>query len=145
MNYWFFRIAQVTVSTFHQWNDVAGHVGQILLAFFMGAWADRRGRKIPLLMGLIGKFYYSVMIVVNALQESWPVEYIIYTATLPMTVTGADVAIFAAVFAYITDISSKENRTLRVTIVEVCYLVTMPTGIALGRYIHVIVKHLTIF
>ncbi|KAK9752753.1 Major Facilitator Superfamily [Popillia japonica] len=86
---------QVTVSTFHQWNDVAGHVGQILLAFFMGAWADRRGRKIPLLMGIL-----------------------------------------AAVFAYITDISSKENRTLRVTIVEVCYLVTMPTGIALGKVLY---------
>lgn len=123
----------MTVSNFHQWNDVAGHIGQILLAFFMGAWADRRGRKLPLLLGLFGKFYYSVMIVVNALQETWPVEYIIYTATLPMTITGADVAIFAAVFTYITDISSKENRTLRVTIVEVCYLITMPTGIALGK------------
>ncbi|KRT81904.1 membrane transporter, partial [Oryctes borbonicus] len=105
-------------------------------AFFMGAWADRRGRKLPLLMGLIGKFYYSVMIVVNALQENWPVEYIIYTATLPMTITGADVAIFAAAFAYITDISSKESRTLRVTVVEVCYLLTMPTGIAIGKILY---------
>lgn len=99
----------------------------------MGAWADRRGRKLPLLLGLCGKFYYSVMIIVNALQEAWPVEYIIYTATLPMTITGADVAIFAAAFSYITDVSSKESRTLRVTVVEVCYLITMPTGIAIGK------------
>lgn len=73
------------------------------------------------------------MVVVNAYQTHWPVEYIIYTATLPMAFTGADVAIFAAVFAYISDVSSREYRTLRVTIIEICYLATMPTGIALGK------------
>ncbi|KAK5641306.1 hypothetical protein RI129_009853 [Pyrocoelia pectoralis] len=126
---------QVTVSDFHQWNDIAGHAGQIILALFMGAWSDKRGRKIPLLLGLIGKCYYSVMIIVNSLQYTWPVEYIIYTATLPMTVTGADVAIFAASFSYISDVSSPSSRTLRVTILEVCYLATMPTGIALGKFL----------
>lgn len=124
----------MTVSEFHQWNEIAGHAIPIALAMFMGSWSDRRGRKLPLLIGLIGKFIYSSMIVVNAYQTSWPVEYIIYTATLPMAFTGADVAIFAAVFAYISDVSSHENRTLRVTIVEVCYLATMPTGIALGTF-----------
>lgn len=68
-------------------------------------------------------------------MDDWPVEYVIYIATLPMAFTGADVAIFAAVFAYISDVSTKENRTLRVTIVEVCYLAAMPTGIALGKYL----------
>ncbi|XP_050298296.1 proton-coupled folate transporter isoform X2 [Anthonomus grandis grandis] len=127
---------QITVSTFHQWNDIAGHVGQILLAFFMGAWSDRRGRKLPLLMGLLGKLYYSVMIVVNSLQPTWPVEYIVYTATLPMAFTGADVAIFAAAFTYLVDITDKKRRTMRVTILEVCYLATMPIGIALGSIIY---------
>lgn len=98
----------------------------------MGAWSDKRGRKMPLILGLFGKFYYSTMIVVNSLQPKWPVEYIIYTATLPMTITGADVAIFAAAFAYLSDITSPESRTIRVTVLEVCYLATMPTGIALG-------------
>lgn len=126
---------QVTVSLFHQWNDIAGHLIPFVLAMFMGSWSDRRGRKLPLLIGLTGKFIYSGMVVVNTYMTDWPVEYIIYTATLPMAFTGADVAIFAAVFAYISDVSSKESRTLRVSIVEVCYLATMPTGIALGRYL----------
>lgn len=123
------------MSNFHLWNDVAGHSGQIILALFIGAWSDKRGRKIPLLIGLIGKFYYSVMVVVNCLQENWPVEYIIYTATLPMAFTGADVAIFAAAFTYLVDVSPKKYRTMRVTLLEVCYLATMPTGIALGSYL----------
>lgn len=123
---------QVTVSNFHLYNDIAGHVVPIILALFMGAWSDKRGRKLPLLIGLVGKLYYSTMVVVNAMQDTWPLEYVVYTATLPMAFTGADVAIFAAAFTYLVDISSQESRTMRVTLLEVCYLATMPTGIALG-------------
>lgn len=43
----------------------------IILAFFIGAWSDKRGRKLPLLFGLIGKLYYSVMVVVNATQGKY--------------------------------------------------------------------------
>ncbi|KAJ8978071.1 hypothetical protein NQ317_000629 [Molorchus minor] len=125
----------VTVSTFHLWNNIAGHGVPIVLALFMGAWSDKRGRKLPLLMGLIGKLYYSTMVVVNTTQSDWPLEYVVYTATLPMAFTGADVAIFAAAYTYLVDVSSKKNRTMRVTILEVCYLATMPTGIALGSYL----------
>lgn len=104
-----------------------------MLALFIGAWSDRRGRKLPLLLGLLGKLYYSAMIVLNTTQDDWPLEYVVYTATLPMAFTGADVAIFAAAFTYLVDVSSQKNRTMRVTILEVCYLATMPTGIALGE------------
>lgn len=62
-------------------------------------------------------------------------EYIIYTATIPSALTGVDIVIFASAFAYISDISNTENRTLRITILELSYLVTLPTGIALGMYL----------
>lgn len=45
-------------------------------------------------MGLFGKFIYSSMIVVNTLQPTWPVEYVIYTATIPSAFTGAGEFIF---------------------------------------------------
>lgn len=103
-------------------------------------------------MGLFGKFIYSSMVVVNTLQPTWPVDYVIYTATIPSAFTGAgkeikwinswtlqdlecflDVAIFASAFAYISDITSVQDRTMRITILDVCYLSTMPTGVALGK------------
>lgn len=49
--------------------------------------------------------------------------------------TGADVAIFASAFAYISDVTSVESRTIRVTILDACYLSTMPIGVALGSYL----------
>lgn len=60
-------------------------------------------------------------------------EYVIYTAALPSALTGADLAIFAGCFAYIADVSSLKNRTLRVGILDVVYLSTMPTGVAIGK------------
>uniref|UniRef100_A0A1B0B6N5 Major facilitator superfamily (MFS) profile domain-containing protein n=1 Tax=Glossina palpalis gambiensis TaxID=67801 RepID=A0A1B0B6N5_9MUSC len=126
---------QVTTAKFYQYESIAGHVFPIVLALFLGSFSDRRGRKFPLLMGLCGKFIYSVMIVVNANMKTWPLEYVILTATLPSALTGADVAIFASCFAYISDISTLKNRTMRVTILEVCYLSAMPTGVALGSYL----------
>lgn len=127
---------QITTSTFHMWNNVAMYVVPIVLALFLGAWSDRRGRKLPLILGLIGKLIYSVMIVVNTRMTNWPVEYIIYTATIPSVLTGADIAIFASCFAYISDITTVADRTIRITILDATYLSTMPIGVAIGTLIY---------
>ncbi|XP_002135392.1 proton-coupled folate transporter isoform X2 [Drosophila pseudoobscura] len=124
-----------TTAWFLQWENISAHIFPIVMALFLGSFSDRRGRKLPLLMGLVGKFIYSTMIVVNAKMPHWPVQNIIYTATLPSALTGADVAIFASCFAYISDISTLEQRTIRVTILDVVYLSAMPTGVALGSHL----------
>ncbi|CAK9826805.1 Proton-coupled folate transporter [Anthophora retusa] len=126
---------QVTVSDFHQWNNIAGHVVPIILALFFGNWSDRRGRKLPLLLGLLGKFVYSFMAVINSIMGTWNLNTLVYTASLPMGMLGGDVAIFGSCFAYISDVSTVEQRTLRITILDVLYLSTMPTGVALGSYL----------
>jgi MFS transporter, PCFT/HCP family, solute carrier family 46, member 3 len=36
--------AQLTTSNFFQYNSIAGHVIPIILALFLGAFSDRRGR-----------------------------------------------------------------------------------------------------
>ncbi|KAM3968441.1 lysosomal proton-coupled steroid conjugate and bile acid symporter SLC46A3 [Aphomia sociella] len=126
---------QVTVSTFHQWNGIASHVVPLFLAFFLGSYSDKRGRKFILLAGLIGKLYFSTILTLNAIK-AWPLEYVIYTAAFPSALTGADLAIFAGCFAYIADVSSVKNRTLRVGILDVVYLSTMPTGVAIGNLLY---------
>jgi PCFT/HCP family folate transporter-like MFS transporter 1/3 len=126
---------QVVVSDFHQYNNVATHAIPLVLSLFLGAWSDRRGRKLPLLLGLAGKLYYSTMVIINALQVTWPLETVLLSASLPSAVTGADLAIFAAAFSYVADVSTVESRTLRVTVLDIAYLSTMPTGVALGKYL----------
>ncbi|XP_015188482.1 PREDICTED: proton-coupled folate transporter [Polistes dominula] len=126
---------QITVSEFHQWNNIAGHVVPIILALFFGNWSDRHGRKLPLIIGLIGKFLYSFMVIVNSFISSWNLNMVIYTASLPSAMLGGDVVIFASCFSYISDITTVTKRTLRITILDIIYLSTMPTGVALGSYL----------
>nr|CAD7256985.1 unnamed protein product [Timema shepardi] len=126
---------QVIVSNFHQNNNIASHVVPIVLALVIGSWSDRRGRKLPLIMGLIGKLFYSIMVIISSTQDTWPLETIILAASLPSALTGSDLAIFMAAFSYLSDITTPKDRTLRVSILDVVYLATMPTGIALGKYL----------
>ncbi|XP_049884973.1 proton-coupled folate transporter [Pectinophora gossypiella] len=126
---------QGTVSVFLQWFGIASHVVPCFLAFFLGAYSDKRGRKVILLAGLLGKLYFSTMLTINAMND-WPVEYVIYTAAFPSAITGADLAIFAGCFAYLADVTTAENRTFRIGILDVAYLSTMPTGVALGNLLY---------
>ncbi|KAF7988288.1 hypothetical protein HCN44_009933 [Aphidius gifuensis] len=130
------NLTEEIFSKFHQWNDISGHVVPIILALFLGNWSDRRGRKLPLVIGLTGKAIYSGMVVVNMLQPNWNLNMIVWTATIPSGMLGGDVAIFASCFAYIADVSSHKQRTLRVTILDIAYLSAMPTGIYLGSYLY---------
>lgn len=141
------------MSTFYQWNHIVGNIFPVIIALFIGSWSDKRGRKIPLLIGLTGKIIYVLGILLNiyfgniifsdfftienisfffVVLDKWPVEYIIYIATIPSAITGVDIAIFASAFAYVSDVSTVEDRTLRITLLEVSYLITYPIGIAFG-------------
>lgn len=137
---------QKTTSIYYQWECVAAHIFPMFLALYLGAFSDLYGRKLPLMIGLSGKLIYSVMMVLNAYMINWPLKYIIFTATLPSALTASDVAIFASCFAYISDVSSVKNRTMRVTILDVCYLSAMPIGIALGNFLfnHIFEKSHTV-
>jgi hypothetical protein len=63
---------------------------------------------------------------------------VLLSASLPSALTGADLAIFAAVFSYMADVTTVEARTIRVTILDITYLSTMPTGVALGILIFIL-------
>lgn len=126
---------QVEVSIFHQYQNIAYFGIPVLFAFFLGAWSDRVGRKIPLLLGLFGALVYSIMIVVNALNESWRLEVILFTAALPCALSGGAVSIFMASFSYLSDTTTQNERTIRVTLLEAAYLLPMPLGIAFGSYL----------
>jgi len=74
------------VSDFHQYNNVATHAIPLVLSLFLGAWSDRRGRKLPLLLGLAGKLYYSTMVIINALQGKKNIYIFLSTPTVLIAV-----------------------------------------------------------
>lgn len=63
----------------------------------------------------------------------WPLDVVLYTASFPSAMTGFSLGIFLAAFTYVSDVSTAKQRTQRVTLLEVAYLITMPTGVAVGN------------
>lgn len=126
---------QIEVSKFHQYENIASHAVPVILAFILGSWSDRVGRKLPMLLGLLGCLVYSFMIYINALFETWPVEMILFTASFPSALTGSHLTVFMACFTYLSDTTTSEQRTLRTTLLEVAYLIPMPIGVAFGSYL----------
>ncbi|CAA9998204.1 unnamed protein product [Nesidiocoris tenuis] len=126
---------QIKTSTFHQWNNIAYHIVPIGLSFFLGAWSDKVGRKLPILIGIAGNVYYSLMIVLISQMKTWPLDTVIWLASFPCALTGSSLTVFMAAFSYLADTTSSESRTLRTTLVEVAYLLPMPLGVAVGSYL----------
>jgi len=71
----------------------------------------------------------------SVFAESWPLETIIWTATFPSSLTGANLAVFSSAFSYLADVTSVEDRTMRIAILDGVYLLSMPTGIAAGKFL----------
>lgn len=127
---------QVEVSKFFQYEGVASNAVPFVLAFILGGWSDRVGRKLPLLLGLFGCFIYYFALFINAVFYQWPLETILYTACFPSALTGMNLSIFMACFAYLSDTTPIDQRTVRTTLLEVSYLLPMPIGTALGSYLY---------
>ncbi|XP_034248885.1 tetracycline resistance protein, class E-like isoform X4 [Thrips palmi] len=126
---------QIEVSNFHQYNGIVYNFVPVFLAPFLGAWSDRRGRKLPLLMGLGGNTLYFAMLALVASQDTWRLEMILVLVSLPAALTGSGLAVFSATHCYVADVTPTEDRTLRLAILDSCYLVAMPAGISLGAYL----------
>ncbi|PSN33957.1 hypothetical protein C0J52_19648 [Blattella germanica] len=91
----------VVVSDFHQYNNIATHAVPLVLALFLGAWSDRRGRKLPLILGLLGKLYFSTMIIVNAMQGKYLWSSVVGRSYAIMFAINASLLLAATVYAFL--------------------------------------------
>lgn len=64
--------------------------------------------------------------------DTWPLQVVLYTATFPSALTGSNLAIFMSAVSYICDVTTTEERAVRVTMLELAYLSTMPVGVTVG-------------
>lgn len=129
------KIIQLDVSNFLQWNGLVRQIIPIILAFYIGAWSDKRGRKVTLIMGLTGELIYSLLYLYVIIDKNIPLNYFIFIVTIPGSIGGATIATFSSCFSYVSDTSTDQNRTCRLTISSAIYSLSGPIGVALGSYI----------
>ncbi|QKE44481.1 hypothetical protein Yalta_034 [Yalta virus] len=105
----------------------------LILAYFMGAFSDIYGRKIFILVGLIGKLFYSfVLILISFIPCSS--KYFLITGTVPVSVIGYNLAIFIGCYSYLADITTVKERTIRISILEGFRILSVPLAYVLNNY-----------
>ncbi|CAG4947399.1 unnamed protein product [Colias eurytheme] len=108
-------------------NMIIEAVVPALLSFFLGAWSDTYGRKPLMAWAILGSSISSMLLVLFGLLDNLgPWWYII--TMIPFSITGGFVVLFTGAYCYVSDITSKENISLRMTMIDA----TTTSGAVIG-------------
>ncbi|KAI5642981.1 major facilitator superfamily domain-containing protein [Phthorimaea operculella] len=100
--------------------------GPAFLSFFLGAWSDRHGRKPLVVWALFGLALSQSLIAVYSTLDSLSPWWFIVTG-IPNAILGYMV-LFTGAMCYMSDISTHEDRSLRLTIVQILLSMGQVTG-----------------
>ncbi|XP_041988750.1 solute carrier family 46 member 3-like [Aricia agestis] len=125
---------QTLVASVAGWKTVLQSFLPCFVLIFLGAYSDRIGqRKFCMLIPIIGEFLTSVGLIVNTyFFYELPVEVAAVTEAIFPALTGGWFTMFMGVFSYIADVTTEEQRTLRIGIVNLFYSLGVPVGAALS-------------
>lgn len=128
------RDVQTLTANVQAWKNVVQTAIPVLLILFVGAWSDKTGRrKACILMPIVGEFMTCIGFIVNTyFFYELPVEVAALTESIFPAITGGWFTNFIGVFSYIGDITTTEDRTYRVGIVNMCMSLGYPIGSALS-------------
>ncbi|XP_055346038.1 solute carrier family 46 member 3-like [Paramacrobiotus metropolitanus] len=102
----------------------------LFITLFMGSWSDNFGRKLPMALPFLG-FILSAF--VTTLAANYPLHpYILLLSPFSMSLFGGWVVLLMAVFSYVADYTTAENRSTAVALVDGSLLVGKTAGILAG-------------
>ncbi|XP_034250422.1 proton-coupled folate transporter-like isoform X2 [Thrips palmi] len=105
-----------------------------LLLLFVGSWSDRHGRRKPcMLLPIVGELLTSLgLLVCTYFFHELPLEAATFTEGVFPAMTGGWTTMLMAVFTYTADVTTEAERTFRVGIVNLCFCLGIPIGMALS-------------
>lgn len=83
----------------------------IVLGLFCGAWSDRVGRKLPIMLPCVGSVLASCLYILSGVNKD-SLVFVLAGATVN-GIFGKSAVIAMAVHSYVSDVSDKETRTRR--------------------------------
>lgn len=138
---------QTLTASIQAWKNVVQTAIPVLLILFVGAWSDKTGkRKACILMPIVGEFLTCIGFIINTYYfYELPVEVTALTEAIFPAITGGWFTMFIGVFSYIGDITTTENRTFRVGVLNLCMSLGFPIGSALSGVLLNLIGYYGIF
>ncbi|KAL0840661.1 hypothetical protein ABMA28_015857 [Loxostege sticticalis] len=111
------------------------------MAIFVGAWSDLTGhRRVFVLMGITGQILVGISNIINTyFFYELPLEALVFSEAVFEAFSGGWCVFFMTIFSYMAIITTSENRTFRLGIVNFSFTVALPIGMALSG---VLIKNL---
>ncbi|XP_026328956.1 proton-coupled folate transporter-like [Hyposmocoma kahamanoa] len=125
---------QLLIASIQGWKNAMQTTIPAILILFVGAWSDKTGkRKACIMLPIFGEFLTCIGFLFNTyFFYELPAEMAALTESLFPAITGGYFTNFVGVFSYIGDITTTEERTFRVGIVNLCMMLGYPLGSALS-------------
>lgn len=125
---------QKLIASVQAWKSVIHTAIPTILMLFIGAWSDKTGkRKICMLVPIFGEFMTCMLNIINTyFFNEVPVEWTVFMEVMFPSLTGGWYTMFLGTFSYLGDITSKETRTFRLGILNLCMTVGFPIGMGLS-------------
>uniref|UniRef100_A0A6P7GGQ6 Uncharacterized protein LOC114337895 isoform X1 n=2 Tax=Diabrotica virgifera virgifera TaxID=50390 RepID=A0A6P7GGQ6_DIAVI len=109
---------QIIISKMHSWQQPVQSIIPLLLILFMGSFSDRhKWRKPFFILPIIGDILGGlggILCVVN--MKTWPLEVQGVLEKIVPSLFGSQNLLIMATTAYIADVSTVDNRTLKIGI-----------------------------
>ncbi|XP_063839381.1 lysosomal proton-coupled steroid conjugate and bile acid symporter SLC46A3-like [Ostrinia nubilalis] len=138
------RETQKLLATVVSRRTYIGATAPAALAIFVGSYSDITGRRrFFVLMPLIGQMLASVSNIINTyFFYELSLEVLVFSEAFFEGFSGGWCVCFTTIFSYMAVITSKEDRTFRLGIVNFCFTVGIPIGIGVSG---VLLKNLGFF
>lgn len=132
------RAVQQLVASMGVWKTILQSALPAFVILFVGSWSDRWGQRKPcILLPIVGEFFTVIgLILCTYFFYELPMEVAGFVEGLFPALTGGWFTMFMGVFSYIGDVTTVEERTLRIGIVNVFCSLGLPVGIALSGVLY---------
>lgn len=108
-----------------------------LCSMFIGPWSDRYGRKPVIVACFTGAFFtYAIVAFISFLSMYYSISPWYYVlASITTALSGGTCALITGVFCYIADVTSEQNRAMKMAIVEAAVFTGLLTGTLSSSFI----------
>ncbi|CAF0828517.1 unnamed protein product [Rotaria sordida] len=125
-------IIQKYTSIYVMYFNFVYSIPSIFISIICGIWSDKYSHKIPMIFASIGCILSAIVnLFVSIIKYNLSLE-ILFLSNIFLSLFGSTSTMFSIIYNYISHITTIENRTQRIAIIESCLMFGSTIGLILS-------------